>query len=660
MAKKTISNEDITQLKGPDRIRLRPGVMLGSDGIDAVIQTVFEIVSNSIDEAREGYGDLINITLYNDDSVEVEDFGRGIPLDFNNKEQRYNWELIFCELYAGGKYNNNSESGNYEFAIGTNGLGACSTQYSSEYMNVRSYRDGYVYSIDFKAGYAVTELSKTELSRKEKRTGTVIKWKPDIKVFTDIKIPRDVLSDIIRKQAIVNAGLKFHVKYQNEDNSFETYDFYYEDGIKEYLKELAGESILTQPVFWQSEGVGRDREDKPEYKVKFEMTFCFTKGVGELKCFHNSSFLENGGSPEKAVRMAFTSAIDKYSKTVGKAKADMRIPFSDIADSLVIIVNSFSTYCSYENQTKKSINNKFIYEFLNNYIKRNLEIYFLEKPSEADALYKQIIINKKSREAAEAARANIVKELAPTTTDITKRVEKFVDCRSRDPQERELFIVEGDSALGSCKLARDPNFQAVMPVRGKTLNCLKSTDAKILQNQIIMDLVKVLGCGAEIKAGKKGESAFNITNLKFHKIIICTDADVDGFQIRTLILTMFYRLLPTLISEGYIYIAESPLYEITCGKDTEFAYDDNEKVEILKKYEGKKVSIQRSKGLGENEPDMMKLTTMSPQTRRLIRIQPCNAEETYEMFDTLLGNNLDARKEFISAHSEEYYQDADI
>lgn len=660
MPKKVISNDDITQLKGADRIRLRPGVMLGSDGIDAVIQTVFEIVSNSIDEAKEGYGDLINITLYNDDSVEVEDFGRGIPLDFNNKEQRYNWELIFCELYAGGKYNNNSESGNYQYAIGTNGLGACATQYTSEYMNVRSYRDGFMYSIDFKEGYAVSELRKTELSKKEKRTGTVIKWKPDLNVFTDIKIPRDELSDIIRKQAIVNAGLRFCIRYEKEEGGFEETTYYYEEGIREYLKELAGDSVLTQPVFWESEGVGRDREDKPEYKVKFELVFCFTKGVGALKCFHNSSFLENGGSPEKAVRMSFTSAIDKYAKTVGKAKADMKIPFSDIADSLVIIVNSFSTYCSYENQTKKSINNKFIYDFLNNYIKRNLEIYFLEKPSEAEALYKQIMINKKSREAAEAARANIVKELAPTVTDITKKIEKFADCRSRDPKERELFIVEGDSAMTSCKLARDAYFQAVMPVRGKTLNCLKSTDAKIMQSQIIMDLVKVLGCGAEIKVGKKGESAFNIGNLRFNKIIICTDADVDGYQIRTLILTMFYRLLPTLISEGYIYIAESPLYEITCGNETEFAYDENEKIEILKKYEGKKVNIQRSKGLGENEPDMMKLTTMSPATRRLIRIQPCNAEETYEMFDTLLGNNLEGRKEFISNHSEEYYQDADI
>ena len=660
MAKKIISNEDITQLKGPDRIRLKPGVMLGSDGIDAVVQTVFEIVSNSIDEAKEGYGDKINLTVFADNSVEVEDFGRGIPLDFNNKEQRYNWELIFCELYAGGKYNNNSDDGNYQFAIGTNGLGACATQYTSEYMTVKSYTGGYLYEISFKEGYAVTELSKTELSRKEKRTGTVIRWKPDLKVFTDINIPHDVLSDIIRKQAIVNAGLRFNVRYENEDKTFETEEYYYEEGIKEYLRELAGDSILTPPVFWCSEGVGRDREDKPEYKVKFELTFCFTKGVSAIECFHNSSFLENGGSPEKAVRMAFSSAIDKYAKTVAKAKADMKIPFSDIADSLVIIVNSHSTYCSYENQTKKSINNKFIYEFLNNYIKRNLEIYFLEKPQEADALYKQIIINKKSREAAEAARANIVKELAPASSDITKRVEKLVQCRSSIPSECELFIVEGDSALGSCKDARDPYFQAVMPVRGKTLNCLKSTDAKILQNQIIMDLIKVLGCGAEIKVGKKGESAFNITNLRYHKIIICTDADVDGFQIRTLILTMFYRLLPTLISEGYLYIAESPLYEITCGKETAFAYDDNEKAEILKRFEGKKVTIQRSKGLGENEPEMMRLTTMSPATRRLIRVQPCNADETYEMFDTLLGNNLEARKDFIAAHSEEYYQDADV
>ena len=660
MAKKIISNDDITQLKGPDRIRLKPGVMLGSDGIDAVVQTVFEIVSNSIDEAKEGYGDRINLTVFADNSVEVEDFGRGIPLDYNNKEQRYNWELIFCELYAGGKYNNNSEDGNYQFAIGTNGLGACATQYTSEYMTVKSYTGGYLYEISFREGYAVTELTKTELSRKEKRTGTVIKWKPDLKVFTDIKIPRDTLSDIIRKQAIVNAGLRFIVKFENDDGSFDENEYYYEEGIKEYLAELAQDKMITQPVVWRSEGSGRDREDKPEYKVKFELAFCFTKGVGAIECFHNSSFLENGGSPEKAVRMAFGSAIDKYSKTVSKAKTEMKIPFSDIADSLVIIVNSHSTYCSYENQTKKSINNKFIYEFLNNYIKRNLEIYFLEKPQEADTLYKQIIINKKSREAAEAARANVVKELAPAGSDITKRVEKLVQCRSNDPSECELFIVEGDSALGSCKDARDPYFQAVMPVRGKTLNCLKSTDAKILQNQIIMDLIKVLGCGAEIKVGKKGESAFNIANLRYHKIIICTDADVDGFQIRTLILTMFYRLLPTLISEGYLYIAESPLYEITCGKETEFAYDDNEKAVILKKFEGKKVTIQRSKGLGENEPKMMRLTTMAPATRRLIRVQPCNADETYEMFDTLLGNNLEARKEFISAHSEEYYQDADV
>ncbi len=653
-------NNSISTLKGADRVRLKPAVIFGSDGLEGCEHSVFEILSNSVDEAREGYGDKIIITVYQDHSIEIEDFGRGVPMGYNEKEKRYNWELVYCELYAGGKYKNN-DNGAYAYSLGTNGLGACATQYSSEYMKVRSYNGKEVSEMNFKKGKPSGKFSVREIEKKEKKNGTVIKWRPDIEVFTDIKIPLDFFTEMLKKQSVVNAGLKFVLNFENEEGKFDTFEFIYPNGISDYVVELAGENPLTQPVLWSYEDEGRDREDKDDYKLKAEVAFCSSNTSKVIEYYHNSSFLEHGGSPDKAVKNAFVYALDKYLKNTGKyLKNESKISFNDVEDCLVLVSNSFSTQTSYANQTKKAISNSFIAESMTAFLKRNLEVYFKEKPIEAERFANQVLVNKRSRENAEKTRLNLKKKLSGTI-DIANRVEKYVDCRTKDGSRRELYIVEGDSAMTSCKLGRNAEFQAIIPVRGKTLNCLKSTYEKIFKNDIIIDLLKVIGCGVELNSKVKGDIVpFDLDSLNWSKIIICTDADEDGFQIRTLILTMFYRLLPTLIKEGKIYIAESPLFEITSGDNIFFAYNESEKNEIIKNLGKSKYTVQRSKGLGENQPDMMWQTTMNPATRRLIRVDPANAEETERIFDTLLGDNLLERKRFITVHGNEYISEADI
>ena len=654
-------NESISQLKGADRVRKRPGVIFGSDGLDGCQHAVFEILSNSIDEAREGYGNYITLTRYADKSIEVEDFGRGCPLDWNANEKRFNWELVFCELYAGGKYANN-EGENYEYSLGLNGLGSCATQYASEYMDVTVWRDGNKYELHFKKGKVVGKKGQelTISSADRKKTGTTIKWRPDLEVFTDIDIPEEFFKDVLHRQAVVNAGITFRFRNQN-GNKFEVTDYVYENGILDYVKEIAAENPLTTPYFISAERKGRDREDKPEYKVKLSAAFCFSNKVNLTEYYHNSSWLEYGGAPEKATRNAFVYAIDAYIKKIGKyQKNESKISFQDVSDCLILVTNCFSTQTSYENQTKKAITNRFIQEAMTDFFKERLEVYFIENKPEADKIAEQVLVNKRSREAAEKTRLGMKKKLSGSI-DIANRVQKFVDCRSKDPEKREIYIVEGDSALGACKLSRDADFQGIMPVRGKILNCLKADYVRIFKSDVITDLLKVLGCGVEVQAkGKKDLNAFDINNLRWNKIIICTDADVDGFQIRTLILTMIYRLVPTLIREGYVYIAESPLYEIESKGKTYFAYSDKEKTDIVASLNGAKASINRSKGLGENDPDMMWMTTMNPETRRLIKVMPEDAERMAQVFDLLLGDDLAGRKNHIAENGYLYLDMTDI
>jgi len=655
--KQEYGNESIKSLKGADRVRKRPAVIFGSDGLEGCEHSVFEIMSNSIDEAREGYGNKICVTRFLDGSVEVQDFGRGIPVDYNKNEDKYNWELLFCEMYAGGKYDNGGD--NYEFSLGLNGLGLCATQYASEYMDAEIHTDGYKYTLHFEKGENIGGLKKEKYDKKD--TGTRIKWKPDLDVFTDINIPIEYFQETIKRQAIVNDGVKFILKNQTSASRFETFEYCYNDGILDYVKEIAGDTAFTTPQYWECERKGKDREDLPEYKLKIKSAICFSLKNQLKEYYHNSSFLEHGGAPEKAFRSAFVNQINAYLKANNKySKNDGQINIQDVEDCIIFVVSSFSTQTSYENQTKKAITNKFIQEAMTDFFRKQLEVYFIENKMDADKISNQVLINMRARIKAENTRKTLKTSLQ-SKMDMTNRIQKFVDCRSKDVNEREVFIVEGDSALGACKQARDASFQAIMPVRGKILNCLKSDYDKIFKSEIITDLIKVLGCGVEVKSkAAKDLSLFDINNLRWSKILICTDADVDGFHIRTLILTMIYRLMPKIIEAGKVYIAESPLYEVTCKDQTYFAYNEKEMDEIKEEIGDQKYTVQRSKGLGENEAEMMALTTMNPKTRRLIKVTPDDAQKTSEMFDLLLGDNLEGRKEYISDYGHLYLDAADV
>ena len=655
--KQEYGNESIKSLKGADRVRKRPAVIFGSDGLEGCEHSVFEIMSNSIDEAREGYGNKICVTRFLDGSVEVQDFGRGIPVDYNKNEDKYNWELLFCEMYAGGKYDNGGD--NYEFSLGLNGLGLCATQYASEYMDAEIHTDGYKYTLHFEKGENIGGLKKEKYDKKD--TGTRIKWKPDLDVFTDINIPIEYFQETIKRQAIVNDGVKFILKNQTSASKFETFEYCYNDGIMDYVKEIAGDTAFTTPQYWECERKGKDREDLPEYKLKIKSAICFSLKNQLKEYYHNSSFLEHGGAPEKAFRSAFVNQINAYLKANNKySKNDGQINIQDVEDCIIFVVSSFSTQTSYENQTKKAITNKFIQEAMTDFFRKQLEVYFIENKMDADKISNQVLINMRARIKAENTRKTLKTSLQ-SKMDMTNRIQKFVDCRSKDVDEREVFIVEGDSALGACKQARDASFQAIMPVRGKILNCLKSDYDKIFKSEIITDLIKVLGCGVEVKSkAAKDLSLFDINNLRWSKILICTDADVDGFHIRTLILTMIYRLMPKIIEAGKVYIAESPLYEVTCKDQTYFAYNEKEMDEIKEEIGDQKYTVQRSKGLGENEAGMMALTTMNPKTRRLIKVTPDDAQKTSEMFDLLLGDNLEGRKEYISDYGHLYLDAADV
>jgi DNA gyrase subunit B len=661
--KREYSEQSIYSLKNEETVRQRPAVIFGTNDERGAAHAIFEILANAIDEAREGYGKQIRMSVFKDGSVEISDDGRGVPMDWNEAEGKYNWELVFTTLYASGKY----KSGSYQDSLGLNGLGATATQFASEYMDVYSTRNGKTYIMHFKKGRPVGQLQIVDPIREG--TGTTIRFKPDPEVFINIKnkvLPPEYFINILTRQAMLLPGLEF-VFYH--DDLGKTINIKYDGGMPEFIDSICKKPLLKKTLYFEGSAEGTDDPDidPTPYTVKMRLALNFSREENFFELYHNASHLFEGGVTVDAFKNAITKAFEDHAKEIGKLEKGDRFLYKDIE---LILVTVGDTNCPgnrtfFKNQTKGAINNPFIRDAYYNFVYNNIR-YWLDNDRSGEDIIDEIIANKKAREEAEKVSRKVVQNLSKSVKGIGNKPKKFVDCTSKEVEKRELYIVEGDSALGSCKMARDSKFQAIMPLRGKILNCLKEDLTTILSNEVIVDLMRVLGCGIEAKSKYIQDlPRFDINKLDWGKIIICTDADIDGMQIRCLILAMIYRLVPTLLKAGKVYIVESPLYEIIYKGKSHFAYSDEERdkiVEELIKNGAKKgqIDINRSKGLGENNAEMMAKTTMSPKTRRLIPVEYPEDEETVaRYFNILLGDDLEERKRIIDMYFETTEVDID-
>lgn len=646
--------KSITSLKNEDQVRQRPSVIFGTNDQYGAAHGVYEIIANAIDEARAGYGKTIRIKVWKDGTVEVSDDGRGVPMGWNETEQKFNWELVFCTLYASGKY----DSANYGDALGLNGLGATAMQYASEFMDVYSTRDGKTSYMHFEKGVPTGKLK--ELPPVKEGTGTTIKFKPDSEVFINIKnstLPPDYYINILRRQAMLHAGIEILFWHEEIDNEIQ---LLYPNGIQDFLKAVCEKPIIKKVPFYSDSKFGTDREEDEPYELKMRAAFTFSRDASLIELYHNGSHLYEGGVTLDALKYAVELAFTWYGTEKGKIGKNDKIKYRDV-ESILFFVGDTSapghrTY--FKNQTKGAINNPFIKKEFVNFIYYCFRNWLETSGAEAERVYAEVLANKQAREEADKVSRKVVQSLSRSMGPGNKP-EKFVDCKSKLPFERELFIVEGDSALGSCKFARDSQFQAIIPVRGKIINCLKKELSTILKSDIVIDLLRVFGCGVEAESKYIEDlPKFNINNLKYGKIIICTDADLDGMQIRCLIITLIYRLVPTLLKEGKVFIAETPLFEISYGKEVYFAYNEEEKKQIMTEFEGRgipqsKIKVQRSKGLGENDPEMMSKSTMAPLTRRLVPVDyPANDADIGSYFNALLGDDIETRRILI----DEYFR----
>ncbi|WP_025909350.1 DNA topoisomerase type IIA subunit B [Priestia flexa] len=640
-------NDSIRSLSDRDAVRMRVATYAGGNDKAGAFTTVREVVANSIDEFKTHHGDEITIQHLTDGSIKVADKGRGCPVDWNESEGKYNYQLIFESLNAGGKF---SQS-NYNFSTGLNGIGNSLVVLSSKFANIEVIRDGHKYNLEYLKGINEGGLHKEKLDS-ETPTGTTIHWKPDLEVFLENDFPEEWFVDYLKQQAIVNKGLKLIFINQKGEQQ----EFYYEDGIVDYLKESAEGKEFTAIQYLETEAVGRDREDKEDYKSKYEIAFCFNNEITKLESYHNSSYLKNGGAPHDAIKTAFVFAVDKLIKDKGKYnKNEKKINFSDVEDSLMIVSNTYSSETSYQNQTKFAITNRFIQEHMSKYLKEQLEIYFIENPIDADKIVERTLINKRSREKALKTRNDAVKQLSQTVKNSLTRPEKFLPCRSKDNSEVELIIIEGDSAMNSVKNSRNSKIQCVMPIKGKSLNVVKSNLDSILKNKEIRGIFQILNCGMEYE-GKaiKGIKKFNIDDMSVNKIIIFSDEDEDGMHIRSLIIAIMRILAPQIIEKGHLYVLESPLYKIENGKDLHLVYSEREKNELVRNLTGK-VNVQRFKGLGGLNSSMLSKTAMHPENRRLTQIKMDDAVKSTKTLEMFMDKEVEERKEFIQTHGDKYF-----
>lgn len=599
-------DSSIRSLKGAERIRTRPGAVLGSAGVEGAYHTVTEIIGNSMDEARAGFGTKVSIIRHADGSITVKDTGRGVPMGWNEAEGRYNWDLIFNEMYAGGKYDDDNP--NYEYSLGLNGLGSAATQYSSEFFTVTSMREDGIYTKRFEKGHPLDYEAAEHQPNTTGETGTIIHWKPDIDVFNSVDITAQMLKAPLESQAHLN---KIVVSF--EDESTGELIEWVGKGITEFLREKLGDSIIDI-LEHSSERIGEESGKK--FKSKIDLVIAVTEETrSRFMHHHNTGVMRTGYHPQ-----AFDAAVLAFFKKIGKDN-DVTIVPADYDGYISAVTSTYANVnaTSFKNQTKDGVDNQFIYDLVYHAVYETLE--------EAQAMHKPSMTGLIDNVVGAAIARKLAKEFELKQRMVQKasgkkreKAEKFVDCAEKDPNKKELFIVEGDSAKEACKNARDSKFQALLPVKGKPMNGLKATLEDLLNNEEVKAIFNTLGCGFDVD----GINTFDESKLDFTKIIITTDADVDGHQIRVLLYTIFYRLAPVLLEKGYVYLAETPLFELELANgDSLFAYDVEEKDRLVAECaeSGIRISaISRSKGLGENNEDMLWHTTMDPENRRLVQL----------------------------------------
>ncbi|MEK7504163.1 MAG: DNA gyrase subunit B [Patescibacteria group bacterium] len=627
-AKNTYSAQDIQVLEGLEPVRKRPGMYIGSTDTKGLHHLPYEIITNSIDEALAGFGKKIWITVHKDGSLSVQDEGRGIPVDMH-KSGVSALELTLTKLHAGGKF---SESA-YKVSGGLHGVGASVTNALSQWLRAEVRRDGKVYAQDYKVGIPQGKVTVTKSPMsKDMKSGTFIRFKPDQSMFTTVEWNYETIETSVRNFAYLLAGLHFYV---TNEAAGTTRQFYFEGGIKSLVAHLnRDKKTLTDPVY-----VTKKIED-----VQIELALQYNDGFTEiLQSFVNTVYTYDGGTHVTGLRMALTRCINDYAKKIGAVKDGESMTGEDMREGLtaVISVKMPTQAIQFESQTKAKLNNPEIQGYVQTAVKETLDTYFEENPSDAKQIVAKIMLAAKARLAARAAKDAVLRKGALEGMTLPG---KLADCQEKDASLCELYLVEGDSAGGSAKQGRDRKFQAILPLRGKVLNTERAQLDKIIAFEELKFLTIALGMGIG--------DAVNPDKLRYHRVIIMTDADVDGAHIACLLMTFFYRHLPYIVEHGHLYIAMPPLYKIEIGKTETYIYNDAEKDALLAKHVGQKYSIQRYKGLGEMNAEQLWETTMNPANRILKRVDVADAAAADHVFSTLMGNEVPPRKKFITTHAK--------
>ena len=620
------TDQDIQVLEGLEAVRKRPGMYIGSTSQRGLHHLVWEIVDNSIDEALAGYADHITITIDNENIVTVEDNGRGMPVGIHAKTGKSSVETIFTVLHAGGKFG----GGAYKVSGGLHGVGASVVNALSEFLEVFVHIDGQVYFMRFeKGGLPLDEL---KVIGKTDKHGSIVRFKADATIFTETTVyDHNVLRDRIQQLAFLNKGIKIEF---NDERTEQNYFYFYEGGISEYVDFLNKNKnpIHSEVVYCEGE----------EENIQVEVAIQYNNGyMPNVYSFCNNINTHEGGTHEEGFRNALTRIINNYAKDKNLMKKDEEsLQGEDVREGITAIISVKHPDPQYEGQTKTKLGNSEVRKIVSNVFSEQLERFLLENPTTAKIIVEKAVIASKARQAAKKARELTRRKGA---LEISSLPGKLADCSSRDPKASEIYLVEGDSAGGSAKLGRDREFQAILPLRGKVINVEKARMHKVFDNNEIRSMLTAFGCGI-------GDE-LDVEKLRYHKIVIMTDADVDGAHIRTLLLTFFYRFLKPLIEEGHIYIAQPPLYKISKGNSVQYAYSDAE-LDLIKNELGDRLNIQRYKGLGEMNPDQLWETTMDPEVRTLIKVNVEDALEADMVFEMLMGDEVEPRRNFITENAQ--------